>query len=841
MADNRTPADPRPKPSQRVYGKDHQLIGKDYKTADMLAKVTGRAKYAEDFRAEGMLFCRLVLSPTPHARIRRIHTGAAMAVPGVKAILTADDVPVPADSRDDNGNVVKAGKWRERALTNEPMYVGDPILAVAALDELACAEAIEKIEIEFDPLPWVIDPLETLRPGGKNPHEDGNAWVSPAAPNPPSPQLREVKWTEADFAEYNSGRLPMGNVPDQWSYGNLDEGFKNAALILDETFVTPDTAHQCLEPRTAMAYWQNGKLFLHTGTQSTGQTLSLIAQLMNMPQKDVVFISEYTGGGFGGKVRAGVTMIIPALLSKKLGVPVMMRISREEEHFIGRARTGVEGRVKVGFAADGRILALDMFTVSNSGSYDAQFDGLWSAKFVSLLYQPRAMRQRSISVMTNTPPRMPQTSPGGLVCSALMEPILSKAARRLGINQVTIRRVNCPEGKAEFGPPVNGRRGHATSCFLREALDRGAEQFRWNQRAERAKRSGTKVRGLGVALAGHDGGDTGYDGLLVITPQGRVRFQSGIANLGTESVFDVFRAAAEKLGVPWEICDVTWGDTSKHLPYSCMSVGSRTTTAMSRAAWAVAEECALRLKEIAAKTHGGEPADYQVANQRVFRKGGGAGLSFAEAAKRAIELGGIYDGHEANPDVNSQTRLAVAGLTGHGLVVSAKDKYLCDGDWFSYFACFAEVEVDIETGSYSIIDYQAYGDVGNVMHPAALGGQILGRSTLGIGHAIGQKMVYDAHYGVPVAKRFYQNKPVSILDVPNDMQWDALDIPDPETPVGARGVGEPPVGGGLAAILTALTDAIGDEVFSRAPVNADTILASLEAGRPMQHPLMAFI
>ncbi len=841
MADKRTPSDPRPQPSQRVYGKGHRLIGKDYVTPDMLAKVTGRAKFAEDFRAEGMLFCRLVLSPMPHARIKRIRTGAAMAVPGVKAILTADDIPAPADSRDDDGKVVKAGKWRERALTSEPMYVGDPILAVAAVDELACAEAIEKIEIDYEPLPWVLDPLETLRPGGRNPREDGNAWVSPAAQDPPEPQLREVKWTEADFAEYNSGRLPVGNVPDEWSYGDLDEGFKNAALILDETFITPDTSHQCLEPRTAMAYWQNGKLFLHTGTQSTGQTLSLIAQLMNMPREDIVFISEYTGGGFGGKVRAGVTMIVPALLSKKLGVPVMMRISREEEHFIGRARTGVEGRFKIGFAADGKILALDMFTVSNSGSYDAQFDGLWSAKFVSLLYQPRAMRQRAIAVMTNTPPRMPQTSPGGFVCSAMMEPILSKAARKLGIDQLTMRRANCAEGKAEFGPPVKGRRGHATSCFLREALNRGAEQFRWNERLARAKRSGTKARGLGVALAGHDGGAIGYDGLLVITPQGRVRFQSGIANLGTESVFDVFRAAAEKLGVPWEICDIAWGDTSKHLPYSCMSVGSRTTTAMSRAAWAVAEECALRLKEIAARTHGGDAAEYQVANQRVFRKGGGAGLSFAEAARRAIELGGIYDGHEANPDVNPQTRLAVAGLAGQGLVVSAKDKYPCDGDWFSYFACFAEVEVDVETGEYSIIDYLAYGDVGTVMHPAALGGQILGRSTLGMGHAMGQKMVYDAHYGVPVAKRFYHNKPPSILDIPNDMQWDALDIPDPETPVGARGVGEPPVGGGCAAILTALSDAIGDEVFSRAPVSADTILASLQAGRPLQHSLMAFI
>ena len=123
----------------------------------------------------------------------------------------------------------------------------------------------------------------------------------------------------------------------------------------------------------------------------------------------------------------------------------------------------------------------------------------------------------------------------------------------------------------------------------------------------------------------------------------------------------------------------------------------------------------------------------------------------------------------------------------------------------------------------------------------ALGGQILGRSTLGIAHAIGQKWVFDPQYGVTVAKRFYQNRPPTILDVPVDMQWEALDIPDPETPVGARGIGEPPVGGGCAAILNALSDALGDEIFRRAPVNADTILTSLEAGRPMQHPLMAHI
>jgi CO/xanthine dehydrogenase Mo-binding subunit len=373
-------------PRERVYGKGYKLIGKNYQTNDMLAKVTGKSKYAEDFRAEGMLFCRLVLSPMPHARIKHIDMEDALKVPGVKAILTADDIPAQADSLSDNGTVIKASKWGERALTNEPMFMGDPILAVAGVDELACAEAIEKITIDFEELPFVIDPLDSLRPGGSNPHEDGNVWVRPEPPALPIPQLTNIKWTDEDFKEYDQGRLPMGHAPDTWSFGDLDAGFKNAALVLDETFITPDVSHQCLEPRTAMAYWQNGKLFLHSGTQSTFQTKPAIAKWMNISEDNVVFISEYTGGGFGSKITGGLTMIIPALLSKKLGAPVMMRISREEEHCIGRARPSVEGRVKMGFGKDGRILALDMFTVCNSGAYDAQGDGVSAARIVSLLY-----------------------------------------------------------------------------------------------------------------------------------------------------------------------------------------------------------------------------------------------------------------------------------------------------------------------------------------------------------------------------------------------------------------------------------------------------------------------
>src|SRR5271163_1350746 len=168
--------------NERQYGPQYKLIGKNYTTPDLYAKVTGKAKYAEDFRAEGMLFCKLLLSPVPHGRIKHLDLSAALAMPGVKAILTEDDLPAPADSLTDNGTVIKANKLGERGLTNEPLYQGEPILAVAAVDELTAAEAIEKIKIEFERLPFVIDPLETLRPGGPNPRVGGNTWFRPPAP-----------------------------------------------------------------------------------------------------------------------------------------------------------------------------------------------------------------------------------------------------------------------------------------------------------------------------------------------------------------------------------------------------------------------------------------------------------------------------------------------------------------------------------------------------------------------------------------------------------------------------------------------------------------------------------
>ena len=194
---------------------------------------------------------------------------------------------------------------------------------------------------------------------------------------------------------------------------------------------------------------------------------------------------------------------------------------------------------------------------------------------------------------------------------------------------------------------------------------------------------------------------------------------------------------------------VTWGDTSKHLPWSCVSGGTRRFTRIRARRHAAASDAILKLQQIAAKDLGGRPEDYVVAKERVARKGGGAGMTLAKAAQRAIELGGIYDGHELPKDINAVTTRSATALAGQGLMGVAKDNYKRDGATYSFCAAFAEVEVDVETGVYDLLDYHMVADVGTVIHPRALGAQILGRSILGIGHAIGHKWVYDQRYGRP--------------------------------------------------------------------------------------------
>src|SRR3989454_4881480 len=317
-----------------------------------------------------------------------------------------------------------------------------------------------------------------------------------------------------------------------------------------------------------------------------------------------------------------------------------------------------------------------------------------AGRMVSLLYQPEAMKWRGGSVLTNPPPGRATSQPGGMQAMGRTEPILTKGARKLGVDHVAIHRINAPEGKAKFGPAnPRGQRAYATSAFVKETLDRGAEIFRWHERkTQGGKRQGSKVRGYGVATSAFVAGSTGYDGLFVIKPDGRMYIQSGIGNLGTESMSDCHRVSAEMVGMPWEKVDLTWGHTGRNLPWSCVSGGSQTTHAHTRAAHAAATDAIKKLQEIAAHTHGGNPDHYKVANERV--SGPGGSMTLAQAAQKAIELGGKFDGHELPDDINAFTKASATALAGQGLMGGGRDTQPRGGGEHFSFTAFADMQGD---------------------------------------------------------------------------------------------------------------------------------------------------
>jgi CO/xanthine dehydrogenase Mo-binding subunit len=791
----------------------YKLLGKNFTPPDLRGKVTGKAKFAEDFRVEGMVFCKLLLSPMPHARVISIDTSEAMKMEGVLGVLTAEDVP-PGEGA---GEVI---------LTNTPHFVGEPILALAAVDETTAANALELVKVEYEPLPFVIDPLESLYPGGPDAREGGNV-ANARVP------LQSIKWTARDFAEVEEGQLPMTGQPQaEWAYGDLESEFENSAVVYDETFVTASNSHHSMEPRSAMSYWENGRCFVYGSTQSQSFVVPFLAGLVGVEPKDLVYVSEYCGGGFGSKGVAYAVMAVPAYMSRKIGRPVMLRITRAEEYYLGSNRAGFQGRAKIGFAADGQITAIDLFVVQSNGPNTGFWDYTEAGAAVSICYQPNAMRYRGLPVLTNTPPGGPQRGPGENQIACAFEPFMDRAAKDLGLDRLEVRKINAPDNSAIF----DGEQKPVTSAYQKEALQIGADKFGWNEKkALSGQRNGSKVIGIGIGQAYHSAGAAGFDGLVRITPDGKLHIHSGVGNLGTYSYAGTARIAAEALNYDWDNCIIERGDTRKHLPWNFGQFGSNTSFTMGRSYHAAATDAKMKLLEIAAAELGGSAEDYDIGDEIVFAKADASKqISYADAAQKAIDMGGKYDGHEMPEDINPLTQGAVAGIRGSGLVGVSKDNYPISGVPPALAAGFMMIELDTETGAFEILEYSGSIDCGTIIHPQSLATQIKGGAVMGIGLASSERIVYDPQNGVAANVGFYQAKPPSYLDVPPTMDWGAVDIADPSSPLGTRGMGEPVMGCAASALISAISDALGGHYFNRTPIVTDMIVNAL-AGQEQSH------
>lgn len=794
-------------------------IGKDFVPPDVVGKVTGRIKYAEDFSKEGMVYARLMLSPVPHARVLNIDAEEALAMEGVFGILTAEDVYPDGEPM----------TVQLKTLTNHPTLVGEPILAVAAVDEKTAEDALDRITVTFERLPFAMDPLDSLEEGGPNAHEQGNVFDFRQG-------FTEVKWTGDQVAAFRAGEEPTAEPTTQWAYGDLEEAFANSAWVFESTFTTAGYPHQSMEPRSALAYWENGRCFLHAGSQSLGGIAPELAETIGVAQEDFVFINEACGGGFGQKSRAGSVPIFaaPAHLSQKIGRPVMMRISREEETIIGGNRYGFQGWIKVGFNADGRMAALDTYIVGDTGGKGGGADPSSAADMVTVLYQPQATRFRSVGVTTNTSHRGAQRGPGQNQMAPIIHPILDRAAEELGLDRLEMHRMHAIDSEAVHGPG----RTPLTSAYVREAVDRSAELFNWQERASRSRqRNGSKVTGIGIGQGYHSAGRSGMDGIVRLTGDGRLMIHSGVGNLGTYSYAAVSRSAAEVLQIPWERCEILWGRTDANLPVASPQDGSNSLFTHSRVNHGAAQDLAAKMREIAAMDLGGEAGDYEIGGERVFRSDDeSTGMSFAEVARRGMELGGRYAGYEYPDELDDFTRLSVDRMAGSGLVGVFHDPDH-EGTVPGLTVSMAEIELDTETGKYEIKELVSVADCGTVFHPQGLVNQLQGGAVWGVGLTSYERQVYDPHNGLPASSGYWQSKVPTHLDIQSEMKTDAVNQPDPENPHGGRGVGEPAQGCVSAALASAISDALDGHTFNAAPITSDMIVNHLagisEDARPL--------
>lgn len=503
----------------------------------------------------------------------------------------------------------------------------------------------------------------------------------------------------------------------------------------------------------------------------------------------------------------------------------MMRITREEEFTIGGARQGFQGWIKVGFKADGIMAAADLYIVSDNGGKGGGADAHSAADLISVLYQPDAVRFRGTSIGTNTGHRGAQRGPGQNQIAPIISPILDQAADELGLSRVEIRKINTPQNGDVGGP----QRTPFTSAYMPEALDQAATAFGWDSRqSRRRQRNGSKVIGFGIGQGYHNAGRSGMDGIVSMGTDGRLKIHNGVGNLGTYSYASTSRAAAEVLKMSWERCDILNERTDNHLPITSPQDGSNSIFTNTRTCYGAAVDMLNKMKEIAAMDLGGAPDDYDVLDERVHRTSDhGIGMTYAEIARRAMELGGKFTGEAELPeDLAEWTQISVSRLAGTAFLGVYHDPRHA-GNPPGFTVTCTEIELDLETGKFEILDMLSIGECGTVLHPQGVKNQLVGGAVWGIGLSGYERHLYDPQNGLPASTGYWQSKVPTILDTPANIGTGWVDQPDPENPVGARGIGEPTQGSVSAALTAAISDALDGHLFNAAPVTADMIINHL--------------
>ncbi|MBP1713187.1 MAG: aerobic-type carbon monoxide dehydrogenase, large subunit CoxL/CutL-like protein [Deltaproteobacteria bacterium] len=751
----------------------HAIIGERIRNVDSPDKATGRAVYGTDFRLPGMLHGKILRSPFAHARILRVDTSRAEKVRGVKAVITAEDTPK-----------IKYGAQihDEYPLAVEKVrYEGDEIAAVAAVDEEAAQEALERIKIDYEPLPAVFSPQEAMAPGAPAIHESPQNIV-----------------THIDFER-----------------GCVEEGFRSADVVLEDVFKSANVHQAYLEPHVCVAQADTlGNVTLWGSLQAPARNREILSRILKIPQSRIRIVQTTVGGGFGGKATQLISLYpICVFLAIKAGQPVRILNTWEEEFAASRSRMPAEIRMKLGIRKDGTFTAKEIEILANCGAYAGTGPAVvgTTATRATSLYRFPHVKCKADLVYTNLTPIGSYRGYGNPQLHFVMESMIDMASEAIDWDPLEVRVKNAIR-KGETS--VHGFA--MNSCRLSECLEEAAVKSGWREKRGRRRKEG---RGIGMASMIHVSGNRAvypfFDGSTAyvrIQPHGGVEVVTGEAEIGQGSNTVFAQITAETLGVPLQEVRVLPVDTD-HSPFALGTFASRVTTLGGKAVLLAAEDARQKLLSFAAAKMEVSPEKLELKEGRIrIKNSADPGMEYQEAAKLASHASGgapiLGVGAFSVPST-----VQIPDASRYGNISMA----------YSFGVQVAEVQVDRKTGKVTIQKFFSVHDSGTVINPLLGEGQVEGGVVQGIGFALMEEILRKE--GRVLNGNFTDYRIPTIRDVP-PIETVFVEEPDPFGPFGAKGLGEITQVPTAAAIANAIYDAVGVRL-KELPMTPERILASI--------------
>ncbi|GAB6172090.1 xanthine dehydrogenase molybdenum-binding subunit XdhA [Paradesulfitobacterium aromaticivorans] len=759
----------------------YSVVGKSVQRVDAVAKVTGKAKYTDDFFEREMLVGKILRSPYAHALVKSIDVSKAKALSGVEAVLTYQDVPhlkfataghpyaLDPSHRDKEDRLI---------LTDKARFVGDAVAAVVATDELIAEQALKLIEVEYEVLEALTTTEAALKEGAPLIHDDCE-----------------------------------GNILAARGYhiGDIEATLSESDYVFEGEYETGIVQHCHLENHISYAYLDSdGRMIIVSSTQIPHITRRIVAQALGLPWGRVRVIKPYIGGGFGNKQDVCVEPLNAAMTLAVGGRPVKLELSREECMIDTRTRHAFKFKIKSGVSKEGKLKGIQIEAISNTGAYASHGHSIAMSAGTKFrpLYAFESIKYDPVTVYTNLPAAGAMRGYGVPQIQFALESHVDDIVAKLNLDPIEFRRRNL--AGVGYVDPLSKNKVYSNG--LQECIDKGKELIRWEEKqASYRQQSGDKRRGLGLACFAYASG-THPVGLelsgarIVLNQDGSVQLQIGATEIGQGSDTVFAQMVAEILGLPMDMVHVISTQDTDITPFDTGAYASRQTyitgMAVNKAALEVKEKIldfVWGMTDIPA-----EMLDLKEQNI-VYKHSGQVLMPLAEAAMHTY-----YDTVFAKP---------VTSDTSNNARVNA----------MSFGVTFAEVEVDIKTGKVEVLEIYNVHDSGKIINPQLAEGQVHGGVSMGIGYALMEQMLFDEKTGKPLNNNLLDYKLPTMMDTP-EIGAAFVETEDPTGAFGVKSLGEPPAISPAPAIRNAVLKATG-VAFDRLPMNPQRVFEKFkEAG-----------